>query len=86
MKQQQTHRHQDLWLSKGRGDGGGVGWECKVSRRKLLHIEWINKVILHSTGNYIKYPGVNHNGKEHLYLYICVTFVYMLYICVYLYN
>ena len=24
-----------------------------------------NKVILHSTGNYIQYPGINHNGKEY---------------------
>ena len=42
-------------------DGLGVwGW-CK-----LLHIEWINnKVLLHSTGNYIQSPVINHNGKEY---------------------
>ena len=41
-------------------------WEFEVSRRKLLHIEWTNnKVLLHSTGNYVQYPGINHNGKEH---------------------
>ena len=24
-----------------------------------------NKVLLHSTGNYIQYPVINHNGKEY---------------------
>ena len=28
-------------------------------------IEWINKVLLYSTGNYIQYPVINHNGKEY---------------------
>ena len=38
--------------------------EFGVSRYKLLHIEWINcKVPLYSTGNYIQYPVINHNGK-----------------------
>ena len=23
-----------------------------------------------STGNYIQYPGINHNGKEYEYIYI----------------
>ena len=37
-----------------------------ISRCKLLYIEWINnKVLLYSTGNYIKYPVINHNGKEY---------------------
>ena len=35
-----------------------------VSRCKLLHLEWINsKVLLYSIGDYIQYPGINHNGK-----------------------
>ena len=30
------------------------------------YIEWINnKVLLYSTGNYIQYPVINHNGKEY---------------------
>jgi len=38
--------------------------EFGVSRCKLLHREWLNnKVLLHSTGNYIRYPVINHNGK-----------------------
>ena len=24
-----------------------------------------HKVLLYSTGNYIQYPVINHNGKEH---------------------
>ena len=61
----QTYRT-DLWLPGGRGrrrDGVGVwGAKCKC---KLLYTEWINnKVLLYSTGNYILYPVINHNGKE----------------------
>ena len=35
-------------------------WEFGVSRCKLLHIEWINKVLVYSTENYVQYPGINH--------------------------
>ena len=43
-------------------------------RCKLVHTEWINnKVLLYSTGNYIQYPVINHNGKEYekecIYMY-----------------
>ena len=34
-----------------------------------------NKVLLYSTGNYIQYPVINHNGKE----YEKIT-------CIYMYN
>ena len=45
--------------------GKGMDWEFRVSRCKLLYIEWINNmVLLYSTGNYIQYPIINHNGKE----------------------
>ena len=41
-------------------------WEVGVSRCKLLYTEWINnKVLLYSTGNYIQYPVINHDGKEY---------------------
>ena len=50
------------WL--GRRGGRGMDWEFGVGRCKLLHLEWINKVLLYSTGNYTQYPGINHNGKE----------------------
>ena len=42
-----------------------MDWEFRISRRKLLYTERINnKVLLQSTGNYIPYPVINHNGKE----------------------
>ena len=54
-----------LVVVKGEQVGGGVEWEVGVSRCKLLYIEWINKVLLSSTGNYIHYPVINHNRKEY---------------------
>ena len=60
----QTQRT-DWWLPRGRS-GGGMEWEFGISRCKLLYIGWINnKILLYSTGNYIQYPVVNHNGKEY---------------------
>ena len=56
----QTQRT-DLWEPS-------VGEGCReagVSRCKLLYMEWINKVLLYSTGNYIPYPIINYNGKEY---------------------
>ena len=52
--------------------------EFGVSRCKLLYREWINhKVLLYSTGNYIQYPVINHNGKEYekenVYICKCIT-------------
>ena len=56
-----------LVVAKGQGVGEGMEWEVEVSRRKLLHIEWINnKVLLYSAENYIHYPMINHNGKEYI--------------------
>ena len=51
-------------------------WEVGVSRCKLLYVGWTNnKVLLYSTGNYIQYPMINHNGKENFKknVYICIT-------------
>ena len=31
------------------------------------------RVLWYSTGNYIQYPLINHNGKEHEKDYICIT-------------
>ena len=45
------------------GEGSIGSWD---SRGRLVHIGWINNmVLLCSTGNYIQYPVVNHNGKEY---------------------
>ena len=48
------------------GGGRGLDWKFGISRCKLVYIEWLNnKVLLYSTGNYIQYPVINHNGKEY---------------------
>jgi len=66
MEQKQMHRQRaDLWLPSGRPGGRGMGWKFWINSCKLLYIEWINnKVLLCSTGNYIQYPFISHNGKE----------------------
>ena len=52
-------------VAKGRG-GGGTDREFGMSKCKPVYIDWIsNKVLPYSTGNYIQYPGINHNGKEY---------------------
>ena len=53
-----------LVVVKGKGGGGEMDGEFGVSRCKLLHIGWINKVLLYSTGNSSQYPVINHNGKD----------------------
>ena len=66
-KQKQTHRHREQTCGcQGAGGGRGMEWEFGVGRCKLLHLEWIkDKVLMYSTGNYIQYPLINHNGKEY---------------------
>ena len=73
-KQKQTHRHREQTCGcQGEGAEGGMEGEFGTSRCKLLHIEWINnKVLLYSTGNYIQYTVINHNGKEYEKEYIYV--------------
>ena len=63
-----------MWLPRGMAVGGGMDWEFGISRCKLLYREWINKVLLCNTGNYIQYPVINHNGKEYeKNVYTCIT-------------
>ena len=71
MKQQQTHRHREQTCGcQGVGGRGGKELEFGISRGILLYIGWINsKVLLYSTGNYIQYTVINHNGKECIYIY-----------------
>ena len=61
--QKHTHREQTCGC-QGAGPGG-KDWEFEMSRDKLLYRGWINKVLLSSTGNYIQYPAIDHNGKEY---------------------
>ena len=74
-KQKQTQRYIEQIC--GFQEGGWwrrEGLEFEISRCKLLYIEWINnKVLLYSTGSYIQYPMINHNGKEYDYTETKVT-------------
>ena len=61
-----------------KGGGRGMEWEFGISRCKLVYAEWINnKVLLYSTGNYIQYSVISHNGKEYkkvcIYMYAYIT-------------
>ena len=85
-QQKQSHTQRiDLWLPSGggggRGGGGGMDREFGINRCKLLYTGWINnKVLLYSTGNYIQYPIINHNGKEYEKAYICMCMYVYIYI------
>jgi hypothetical protein len=62
-------------LSRGRGVKRGLDWEFGISGYKILHTDWINKVLLYSTGNYLQYSRISHNGKYekesvHMHTYI----------------
>ena len=79
VKQKQTHRENRLLVFKGKESQGGIDSEFEISRCKLLYIVWVNnKALPYSTGNYIQYPLINHNGKEsgqvslYIYIYVCV--------------
>ena len=71
----------DLWLPQG--VGGGINQEFGINRYTPLYIKEINnKVLLYSTGNYIQYPVIHHNGKEYEKEYICIyiyvyTYIYI---------
>ena len=71
IKQKQTHRHRQECCGCLEG---GMDWEFGVGRYKLLYTEWINhKALLNSTGNYIQYPIINHNGKYEKNIRICLN-------------
>ena len=59
-----------MWLPRKRGE---KDWEFGISRFKLVYIEWINnKVLLYNRGNYIQYPGIDHNGKDYEKIWIYI--------------
>ena len=55
-----------LVLTKRKEDEERKDREFGISRCKLYFIYKMDKqqVLLYSTGNYIQYPVINHNGKE----------------------
>ena len=63
-------------VASGEGVGTGVEWKVEVSRCSLLEIGRItNKILLHSTGNYIQYPITKHNVKKNTKynVYMCIN-------------
>ena len=56
-EKKKTNGHgEDLWLPKGKER------EFRVSRCKLLHLEWrSNEILLYSTGNYIQSLVMEHD-------------------------
>ena len=60
----QTHRHTEwTWGCRG-GGGSGMDVEFRVSRYKLLHLEWIhNEVLLYSPGNWIQSLGIDRDRR-----------------------
>ena len=74
--QKWTHKYREQ--TRGcRGWGGRIrSLELADANYSILYMGWINnKVLLYSTGNYIQYPVINHNGKEYekKYIYVCIT-------------
>ena len=46
-------------------EGEGMTWTGSLRLADTnLHLKWIsNEVLLYSTGNYIKPPGIEHSGR-----------------------
>ena len=72
IKDSQTYRT-DLWSPRGRENRGAKNWGFGINKCNLLCI------LLHSKGNCIQYPMINHNGKEYkklcTYMYDRITSV-----------
>ena len=47
--------------------------KTNLKLHQVLYIDWINKALLYSPENYIQYPIIKHNRKEHflkrMYIY-----------------
>mgnify|MGYP007049067700 CR=1 FL=1 len=56
-EKKQTHGHEEQTCGcQGRGGRSGMDWEFGVGRCKLLHLEWINEVLLHRQGATFNIP------------------------------
>ena len=57
---------------------GLIVWENQV--QTSIYKGWINnQVLFYSTGNYIQYPVISHNGKEYekrIYVYMSQQFAF----------
>ena len=61
-------------VANGAGRGGGMEWEFGVSKCKLLHIEMYGQgpTVQHKELYSLAWDKLNHNGKEHIYIHMCV--------------
>ena len=75
-KQKRTRRlREQTYGYWGEGWREGIVKEFGIGMYTLLYLKRItNKVLLYSTGSYIQYPVINHNGKD------CTKE------CIYMYN
>ena len=75
MKQKQTHRQREQTCGC---QGGCVGIREEETGNLGLAMERIlygmdkQQVLLYSIRNYIQCPVIDHNGKEHKKMYVCV--------------
>ena len=72
MKQKQvTVMKNRFVVAEGEESGRGQDWDQQAQ----TGIGSINyKILVYSTGNYIPYPVINHNGKEYEKACICITY------------
>ena len=63
-----------LVVDKWEGGGYGMDWEFRVSRCKLLQLEWINnEILLYGIGNSIQslvIDMIEDNMRKRIYIYI----------------
>ena len=69
-----TDRENRLLITKGERGGSRMDWEFGFSKCKPMHIGWINKALLHGTGNYIQYliTMMKKNIKKNIYTYMYI--------------
>ena len=62
-------------VAKGEEGGRGVDWESGVGKHYVY-----SKILMYGRQNYIQYPVINHNGREHkiecIYVHNGVTLLY----------
>ena len=65
----------------------GKEWFCFCNSNCGSHFGLTNnKVLWYRTGNYIRYPVINHNGKEYEEECVCVTLSHSVWGSVWLYD
>ena len=80
VKQKQTQGQENrLVVAKGKRVEGGLDWKFTI-RCKLLYGQWVNKILLYSTGNCIQYTIINHNSiKKNYYIFKIINVNYLVF-------